>query len=84
MTDNILKEEFENTVSNLHKLESSEQHQFHPQLKVVKDLKNNANKTVSPISKKYLLNQRAKKLSELNSEILELLHKNEVSKLVIF
>lgn len=80
MTDNILKEKFEKTISNLHKLESNEQHQFHPQLKEVKTLKNNANKTVSPVSKNFLLKQRAKKLKNLNYEILELLHKNEVSK----
>lgn len=80
MTNEILKEEYFNTVELYNQLDSRQKKEFLPRLNEVKNLKDKALKTVSKVSKTYLFKQGQNKLQEIKKEILDILEKEEVEK----
>lgn len=80
MTNEILKEEYFSVLELYKQLEPSQQREILVKLNEIKDLKNKALKTVSSVSKNYLLKQAHKKLQDIKKEVLEIIQEKKVEK----
>lgn len=80
MTNEQLKEEYLSTLEFYKQLEPNHQNIFLQRLNEVKDLKNKSLKTVSNISKDYLLKQSFNKLKIIKTDILEIIKENNEDK----